>query len=192
MWFVRNPIIPAMQHVHKATTATPRFLLRARRINPTTIHRTAATDRRVGADVKARLLFEPSTATFRIPRQILVFVDFVKKLITSPSPLGHLAPLQHHVLGAKLWLHSRVTDQGVALRVALVAGATRGAGRAIAVELARAGLFVYATGRSSRVAGRSEIGRPETIEETGDLIDAAGGTGMVLVVDHEDLDAVAT
>jgi NAD(P)-dependent dehydrogenase (short-subunit alcohol dehydrogenase family) len=84
-----------------------------------------------------------------------------------------------------------VTDQGVAQRVALVAGATRGAGRAIAVELARAGLFVYATGRSSRVAGRSEIGRPETIEETGDLIDAAGGTGMVLVVDHEDLDAVA-
>jgi NAD(P)-dependent dehydrogenase (short-subunit alcohol dehydrogenase family) len=50
-------------------------------------------------------------------------------------------------------------------QVALVAGATRGAGRAIAVELARAGLDVYATGRSSRKAGRSEIGRPETIEE---------------------------
>ena len=59
-------------------------------------------------------------------------------------------------------------------RVALVAGATRGAGRAIAVELARAGFFVYATGRSSRVSGPSEIGRPETIEETGDLIRAAG------------------
>jgi NAD(P)-dependent dehydrogenase (short-subunit alcohol dehydrogenase family) len=88
-------------------------------------------------------------------------------------------------------LHSGVTDQGVARRVALVAGATRGAGRAIAVELARAGLFVYATGRSSRVAGRSEIGRPETIEETGDLIDAAGGAGMALVIDHEDPDAVA-
>jgi NAD(P)-dependent dehydrogenase (short-subunit alcohol dehydrogenase family) len=88
-------------------------------------------------------------------------------------------------------LHSGVTDQRVARRVALVAGATRGAGRAIAVELARAGLFVYATGRSSRVAGRSEIGRPETIEETGDLIDAAGGAGMALVIDHEDPDAVA-
>jgi NAD(P)-dependent dehydrogenase (short-subunit alcohol dehydrogenase family) len=72
------------------------------------------------------------------------------------------------------------------VRVALVAGATRGAGRAIAVELARAGLFVYATGRSSRVSGRSEIGRPETIEETGDLIRAAGGTGSALVADHED------
>jgi NAD(P)-dependent dehydrogenase (short-subunit alcohol dehydrogenase family) len=83
-----------------------------------------------------------------------------------------------------------VTDEGVARRVALVAGATRGAGRAIAVELARSGLFVYATGRSSRVAGRSEIGRPETIEETGDLIDTAGGAGMALVVDHEDPDAV--
>ena len=76
-------------------------------------------------------------------------------------------------------------------RVALVAGATRGAGRAIAVELARAGLFVYATGRSSRVAGRSEIDRPETIEETGDLIAAAGGAGSALVVDHEDPEAVA-
>ncbi len=70
-------------------------------------------------------------------------------------------------------------------RVALVAGATRGAGRAIAVELARAGMFVYATGRSSRVSGRSEIDRPETIEETGDLVRAAGGAGSALVVDHE-------
>jgi NAD(P)-dependent dehydrogenase (short-subunit alcohol dehydrogenase family) len=69
--------------------------------------------------------------------------------------------------------------------VALVAGATRGAGRAIAVELARAGLFVYATGRSSPVSGRSEIDRPETIEETGDRIRAAGGEGSALVVDHE-------
>jgi NAD(P)-dependent dehydrogenase (short-subunit alcohol dehydrogenase family) len=75
-------------------------------------------------------------------------------------------------------------------RVALVAGATRGAGRAIAVELARAGLYVYATGRSSRAAGRSEIGRPETIEDTGDLLAAAGGHGTALVVDHEDPRAV--
>jgi NAD(P)-dependent dehydrogenase (short-subunit alcohol dehydrogenase family) len=77
------------------------------------------------------------------------------------------------------------------VRVALVAGATRGAGRAIAVELARAGFVVYATGRSSRAAGPSEIGRPETIEETGDLIRAAGGAGSALVVDHEDPGAVA-
>ena len=76
-------------------------------------------------------------------------------------------------------------------RVALVAGATRGAGRAIAVELARAGAHVYATGRSSRASGRSEIDRPETIEETGERIAAAGGTGFALVVDHEDPDAVA-
>jgi NAD(P)-dependent dehydrogenase (short-subunit alcohol dehydrogenase family) len=75
-------------------------------------------------------------------------------------------------------------------RVALVAGATRGAGRAIAVELARAGLYVYATGRSSRVGGRSEIGRSETIEETGDRIVDAGGQGTALVVDHENLAAV--
>jgi NAD(P)-dependent dehydrogenase (short-subunit alcohol dehydrogenase family) len=76
-------------------------------------------------------------------------------------------------------------------RIALVAGATRGAGRAIAIELARAGLFVFATGRSSRVSGASEIGRPETIEETGELIREAGGAGSALVVDHEDAAAVA-
>jgi NAD(P)-dependent dehydrogenase (short-subunit alcohol dehydrogenase family) len=75
-------------------------------------------------------------------------------------------------------------------RVALVAGATRGAGRAVAVELSRAGFFVYATGRSSRSSGPSEIGRPETIEETGELVAAAGGSGCALVVDHEDPAAV--
>ena len=75
--------------------------------------------------------------------------------------------------------------------VALVAGATRGAGRAIAVELARAGFFVYATGRSSRATGPSELGRPETTEETGDLIRAAGGAGAARVVDHEDPSQVA-
>jgi NAD(P)-dependent dehydrogenase (short-subunit alcohol dehydrogenase family) len=75
--------------------------------------------------------------------------------------------------------------------VALVAGATRGAGRAIAVELARAGFFVYATGRSSRQAGPSEIARPETIEETGELMAAAGGSGSAQVVDHEDPAGVA-
>ena len=76
------------------------------------------------------------------------------------------------------------------MRVALVAGATRGAGRAIAVELARKGLFVYATGRSSRVSGPSEMDRPETIEETGELIHAAGGEGLALVVDHENAESV--
>jgi len=78
-----------------------------------------------------------------------------------------------------------------ARKVALVAGATRGAGRAIAVELARAGFYVYATGRSSRASGASEMGRPETIEETGELIAAAGGQGSALACDHEDPAAVA-
>jgi NAD(P)-dependent dehydrogenase (short-subunit alcohol dehydrogenase family) len=83
------------------------------------------------------------------------------------------------------------TDKPLEGKVALVAGATRGAGRAIAVELARAGAFVYATGRSSRTAGPSEIDRPETIEDTGDLIDAAGGKGAALRVDHLDAEQVA-
>ena len=76
-------------------------------------------------------------------------------------------------------------------KVALVAGATRGAGRAIAVELARAGATVYATGRSTR-SSPSEYNRPETIEETGELIAAAGGEGIALQVDHLEPDQVAT
>ncbi len=75
-------------------------------------------------------------------------------------------------------------------KVALVAGATRGAGRAIAVELGRAGAYVYATGRSSRETGPSELERPETIEETGEMLTAAGGTGTALRVDHLEPDQV--
>lgn len=75
-------------------------------------------------------------------------------------------------------------------KVALVAGATRGAGRAIAVELCRAGAYVYATGRSSRVTGKSEIGRPETIEETGDKMSETGGNGEALRVDHLEIESV--
>src|SRR6476620_1789145 len=77
-------------------------------------------------------------------------------------------------------------------QVALVAGATRGCGRAIAIELAWSGAYVYATGRSSRHEGRSEIGRPETIEETGELIAAAGGSGTALRADHLDVAQVET
>ncbi|MFJ3225115.1 SDR family oxidoreductase [Streptomyces sp. NPDC086783] len=68
-------------------------------------------------------------------------------------------------------------------RVALVAGATRGAGRGIAVELGAAGAVVYVTGRSTR-EHRSEYGRPETIEDTADLVTAAGGTGIAVPTDH--------
>jgi NAD(P)-dependent dehydrogenase (short-subunit alcohol dehydrogenase family) len=68
-------------------------------------------------------------------------------------------------------------------KVALVAGATRGAGRGIAVELGAAGATVYLTGRTTRER-RSEYGRPETIEETADLVSAAGGRGIAVAVDH--------
>jgi NAD(P)-dependent dehydrogenase (short-subunit alcohol dehydrogenase family) len=68
-------------------------------------------------------------------------------------------------------------------KVALVAGATRGAGRGIAVGLGAEGATVYATGRSTR-ARRSEVDRPETIEETAELVTAAGGTGIAVAVDH--------
>jgi NAD(P)-dependent dehydrogenase (short-subunit alcohol dehydrogenase family) len=68
-------------------------------------------------------------------------------------------------------------------RVALVAGATRGAGRGIAVGIGEAGATVYCTGRSTRGA-RSEYDRPETIEETAELVTAAGGHGVAARVDH--------
>src|SRR4051812_14475709 len=67
--------------------------------------------------------------------------------------------------------------------VALVAGATRGAGRGIAVALGAAGATVWCTGRSSR-GWPSEHDRPETIEETAELVDAAGGRGVAVRVDH--------
>ncbi|MFD4397412.1 SDR family oxidoreductase [Kitasatospora sp. NPDC058478] len=68
-------------------------------------------------------------------------------------------------------------------RIALVAGATRGAGRGIAVELGAAGATVYVTGRSTREQ-RSEYDRPETIEDTADLVTAAGGRGIAVPTDH--------
>ncbi|MFF8262985.1 SDR family oxidoreductase [Streptomyces virginiae] len=68
-------------------------------------------------------------------------------------------------------------------RVALVAGATRGAGRGIAVQLGAQGATVYVSGRSTR-GRRSEYDRPETIEETAELVTAAGGRGIAVVADH--------
>ncbi|QKC81711.1 SDR family oxidoreductase [Mesorhizobium sp. NZP2077] len=68
-------------------------------------------------------------------------------------------------------------------KVALVAGATRGAGRGIAVELGAAGATVYVTGRTTR-SQKSEYARPETIEETAELVSANGGKGIAVQVDH--------
>ncbi|KOU13647.1 short-chain dehydrogenase [Streptomyces sp. WM6372] len=68
-------------------------------------------------------------------------------------------------------------------KVALVAGGTRGGGRGIAVELGAAGATVYVSGRSS-AAGRSDLDRPETIEETAAAVTAAGGLGIPVRTDH--------
>jgi NAD(P)-dependent dehydrogenase (short-subunit alcohol dehydrogenase family) len=76
-----------------------------------------------------------------------------------------------------------MTKQPLIGKVALVAGATRGAGRQIAVQLGAAGATVYATGRSTR-GHRSEMDRPETVEETAEMVTAAGGTGIAVAVDH--------
>jgi NAD(P)-dependent dehydrogenase (short-subunit alcohol dehydrogenase family) len=79
-------------------------------------------------------------------------------------------------------------------RVAIVAGATRGAGRGIAAALGEAGATVICTGRSSRKPGgpRSDYDRPETIEQTAELVTSLGGTGIAAVVDHLDSGQVKT
>lgn len=74
-------------------------------------------------------------------------------------------------------------------KVAIVSGATRGAGRGIAVMLGEAGATVYCTGRSVRNQP-SEINRPETIEETAELVTKAGGVGIWVQVDHTKSDEV--
>ena len=73
--------------------------------------------------------------------------------------------------------------------VAVVAGATRGAGRGIAVELGAAGATVYCTGRSVR-GQPSDLNRPETIDETAELVTQAGGQGIAVKVDHTQEDEV--
>jgi NAD(P)-dependent dehydrogenase (short-subunit alcohol dehydrogenase family) len=80
--------------------------------------------------------------------------------------------------------------RALAGRVALVTGATRGGGRGIATALGEAGATVYVTGRSTRER-RSEIDRPETIEETAELVTEAGGEGIAVAVDHLDAGQVA-
>ncbi|HEY6300344.1 MAG TPA: SDR family oxidoreductase [Candidatus Binatus sp.] len=74
-------------------------------------------------------------------------------------------------------------------KIALVAGATRGAGRGIATMLGTAGATVICTGRSTR-GNPATAGRPETIEETAELVTAAGGVGVAIRVDHTVADDV--
>ncbi|MFD3948252.1 SDR family oxidoreductase [Streptomyces sp. NPDC058579] len=82
------------------------------------------------------------------------------------------------------------TTKPLSGRIALVAGATRGAGRAIAVQLGAAGATVYVTGRTTRERV-SEVGRAtETIEETAELVTAAGGEGVAVPTDHLEIDQV--
>ncbi len=79
--------------------------------------------------------------------------------------------------------HTTPVGRGLVGQVAIVAGATRGAGRGIARALGEAGAVVYCTGRS-RPDHPSPYGRPETIDETAALIGAAGGTAVPVRVDH--------
>jgi NAD(P)-dependent dehydrogenase (short-subunit alcohol dehydrogenase family) len=85
---------------------------------------------------------------------------------------------------------SAAMDRTLEGKVVLVAGATRGAGRGIAVALGEAGATVYCSGRSAQ-GRRSEYDRPETIEETAELVTSAGGAGIAAGVDHLEPDQVA-
>jgi NAD(P)-dependent dehydrogenase (short-subunit alcohol dehydrogenase family) len=86
-------------------------------------------------------------------------------------------------------------------KVALVAGATRGVGRGVAMALGEAGAMVYCTGRSTRVKRTEKsakrrlpseyyLGRPETIEETAEMVTARGGKGIPVVMDHLETEQV--
>jgi NAD(P)-dependent dehydrogenase (short-subunit alcohol dehydrogenase family) len=91
-------------------------------------------------------------------------------------------------LGVVEWSPDRDALRG---RVAVVAGATRGAGRGIAAALGEAGATVICTGRSSSARPiRSDYDRPETIEETAELVTQLGGTGIAAAVDHLEPDQV--
>lgn len=82
---------------------------------------------------------------------------------------------------------SKMRKKALQGKIGLVAGATRGAGRGIAIALGEAGATVYCTGRSSRKRKHGRpvtTGRPETIEETAELVTAAGGNGIAVRVDH--------
>jgi len=86
---------------------------------------------------------------------------------------------------------------GLRGRIAVVAGATRGAGRGIAAALGEAGATVLCTGRTTRSEGsaRSDYDRPETIEETAELVTQLGGTGIAIPADHlnpEEVESLAT
>ena len=113
---------------------------------------------------------------------------------------------------AKQGAEAKSARQTLKGRVALVAGATRGVGRGIAIALGEAGATVYCTGRSSRTARSANAApsprdgdvrerpklwpaeyyanRPETIEETAELVTARGGKGIAIVVDHLEINKV--
>jgi NAD(P)-dependent dehydrogenase (short-subunit alcohol dehydrogenase family) len=82
-----------------------------------------------------------------------------------------------------------MADGRLAGRIAVVAGATRGAGRGIACMLGEAGATVYCVGRSTRET-RSPTGRPETVDETAEMVTTRGGIGIPVGLDLRDIDRV--
>jgi NAD(P)-dependent dehydrogenase (short-subunit alcohol dehydrogenase family) len=97
-----------------------------------------------------------------------------------------------------MWAHSHNATAKIELpkkvltgKIALVAGATRGAGRGIAIALGEAGATVYCNGRSSR-GRQAPPGRPETIEETAEMVTRADGQGVAVRVDHTEPAEVKT
>ncbi len=106
----------------------------------------------------------------------------------SENPAAGKLPAGRALAGEAL-AGRALAGRPLAGKVALVAGGSRAAGRGIAVELGAAGATVYVTGRTTR-AQRSEMNRPETIEETAELVDAAGGHGIAVQVDHTDPEQV--
>jgi NAD(P)-dependent dehydrogenase (short-subunit alcohol dehydrogenase family) len=114
---------------------------------------------------------EPDDATLNVA-SIRVFIDALERGTN---------------IGTVAWMPN---GELLRRRIAVVAGATRGAGRGIAAALGEAGATVVCTGRTTRLR-RSEYNRPETIEETAELVTRLGGTGIAVAVDHLDAEQVS-
>lgn len=125
---------------------------------------------------------------------ILAAVVLGKRTFVAPSRhsqepflvAGTVPEPTHLLTGPDHWDRPDLSDH-----VVLVAGATRGAGRAIAVAFGQCGATVHVTGRSTEADAATHL-RPETIEAAARRVTAAGGTGVAHVVDHLDADAVAS
>ena len=154
------------------------FFAGLKRVGPTTAS-ILSTAEPVTTVVLAFLIFGESLGPVQLAGGALV----IGAVFVLSAPAGRRDPLARGPPRRRRGPRMRPVSGPLTGKVALVTGATRGAGRGTAVALGEAGATVYCTGRTTRQR-RSEYDRAETIEETAELVDAAGGEGIAVEVDH--------